>query len=149
MLYLSRHIVRHKPAYYRLLQAVREQDDAVAVWQKWVLYMLAAVEQTAQQTIATVADIKAALMEYKHRIRAEHKFYSQDLINNLFMHPYTKIEFVERDLKVSRLTATKYLEALTASGFVQKVKVGRSNYFINRALNAILTRAEMVEGAQG
>jgi hypothetical protein len=28
------------------------------------------------------------------------------------MHPYTKIEFVQRDLKVSRLTATKYLEAL-------------------------------------
>jgi Fic family protein len=149
VLYLSRHIVRHKPDYYRLLQAVREQDDAVPVWQAWVLYLLAAVEQTAQQTLATVADIKAALMDYKHRIRGEHKFYSQDLINNLFMHPYTKIEFVERDLKVSRLTATKYLDALTASGFVQKVKVGRSNYYINQALNAILTRAEMVEGAQG
>jgi Fic family protein len=149
VLYLSRHIVRHKPDYYRLLQAVREQGDAVPVWQEWVLYMLAAVEQTAQQTIATVADIKAALMDYKHRIRSAHKFYSQDLINNLFMHPYTKIEFVERDLKVSRLTATKYLDALTAGGFVQKVKVGRSNYYINQALNAVLTRPEMLEGAQG
>jgi Fic family protein len=149
VLYLSRYIVRHKPDYYRLLQAVREQNDAVPVWQEWVLYMLAAVEQTAHQTIATVADIKAALMDYKHRIRSAHKFYSQDLINNLFMHPYTKIEFVERDLKVSRLTATKYLDALTAGGFVQKVKVGRSNYYINQALNPILTRAEMVEGAQG
>ena len=149
VLYLSRHIVRHKPDYYRLLQAVREQNDTVPVWQEWVLYMLAAVEQTAQQTLATVADIKAALMDYKHRIRSAHKFYSQDLINNLFMHPYTKIEFVERDLKVSRLTATKYLDALTASGFVQKVKVGRSNYYINQALNTVLTRAEMVEGAQG
>lgn len=149
VLYLSRAIVRHKPAYYRLLQAVREQADAPAVWQEWVLYMLAAVEQTAAQTIVTVTDIKAALLDYKHRIRAAHRFYSQDLINNLFMHPYTKIEFVERDLKVSRLTATKYLDALTAGGFVQKVKVGRSNYYINQALNAILTKAEMVDGAQG
>jgi Fic family protein len=149
VLYLSRAIVRNKPAYYRLLQAVREQADAPAVWQEWVLYMLSAVEQTAAQTIGTVTDIKAALMDYKRRIREDHRFYSQDLINNLFMHPYTKIEFVEHDLEVSRLTATKYLEALTAGGFVQKVKVGRSNYYINRALNAILTRADLVEGAQG
>jgi len=149
VLYLSRHIVRTKPDYYRLLQAVREQADAPAVWQEWVLYMLTAIEQTARQTIGTVTDIKAALLDYKHRIRNDYKFYSQDLINNLFNHPYTKIDFVERDLKVSRLTATRYLDALAAGGFVQKVKLGRSNYYINLALNAILTRAEMVEGAQG
>ena len=80
------------------------------------------------------------MLDTKHRIRAGFKFYSQDLINNLFMHPYTKIEFVERDLKVSRLTATKYLDALARAGFVQKVKVGRSNYYINLGLNSILTR---------
>jgi Fic family protein len=146
VLYLSRHIVRSKPDYYRLLQAVRESADAPALWQEWVLYMLTAVEETAAQAIVTVADIKAALMDYKHRIRGMFKFYSQDLINNLFMHPYTKIEFVERDLKVSRLTAAKYLGALDEAGFVRKVKVGRSNYYINAALSAILTRAEMVDG---
>jgi len=141
VLYLSSAIMRSKPDYYRLLQAVREEADAPALWQDWVLYLLAAVETTASQTIRTVTDIKAALFDYKHRIRAGFKFYSQDLINNLFMHPYTRIEFVERDLKVSRLTATKYLDALAAAGFVQKVKVGRSNYYINVALNAILTAA--------
>jgi Fic family protein len=140
VLYLSSAIVRSKPDYYRLLQAVREEADAPERWQEWVLYLLAAVETTAQQTIRTVSDIKAALFDYKHRIRAGFKFYSQDLINNLFMHPYTRIEFVERDLKVSRLTATKYLEALAGAGFVQKVKVGRSNYYINLALNSVLTR---------
>lgn len=62
------------------------------------------------------------------------------------MHPYTKIEFVERDLKVSRLTATKYLDALAGAGFVQKVKVGRSNYYINVVLNSILTRDALREG---
>lgn len=149
VLYLSRHIVRTKPDYYRLLQAVREQADAPAVWEEWVLYLLTAIEQTAQQTIGTVTDIKAALMDYKHRIRTGYKFYSQDLINNLFTHPYTKIEFVMDDLKVSRITATKYLSSLTEGGFVKKVKVGRSNYYVNLALNAILTRAELVEGAQG
>jgi Fic family protein len=147
VLYLSSQIMRSKPDYYRLLQAVREQADAAAVWQEWVLYMLAAVETTAQQTIRTVTDVKAALLDYKHRIRGGFRFYSQDLINNLFMHPYTKIEFVEHELKVSRLTATKYLDALTGAGFVQKVKVGRSNYYVNVALNGILMRSASDEQA--
>ena len=134
VLYLSSHIVRTKADYYRLLQTVREQD----CWEEWVLYMLEAVEQTATQTIATIHAIKAALFDYKHRIRSGYRFYSQDLINNLFTHPYTKIEFVQRDLSVSRLTAAKYLDALTAAGFLRKQKVGRANYYINLALNAVL-----------
>lgn len=134
VLYLSSHIVRNKADYYRLLQTVRMEDR----WEDWVLYMLEAVEQTATQTIATIQAIKAALLDYKHRIRAGHKFYSQDLINNLFTHPYTKIEFVQRDLQVSRITATKYLDALAAGGFVQKQKMGRSNYYVNIALSEIL-----------
>ena len=134
VLYLSKHIVRTKADYYRLLQTVRDDDT----WEEWVLYMLDAVEQTAAQTLATIHAIKTALFDYKHRIRAQHKFYSQDLINNLFTHPYTKIDFLQRDLQVSRLTATKYLDALAATGFVQKQKVGRSNYYVNQALNQIL-----------
>jgi Fic family protein len=135
VLYLSQHIVRHKADYYRLLQTVRDEDT----WEDWVLYMLDAVEQTAGQTIHTVQAIKTALFDYKQRIRAAYKFYSQDLINNLFMHPYTKIEFVQRDLGVSRITATKYLEALTEGGFVQKQRIGRANYYVNIGLNAVLT----------
>ncbi|MDZ7591249.1 MAG: Fic family protein [Rubrivivax sp.] len=137
VLYLSSYIVRHKPDYYRLLQAVRDADR----WEDWVLYMLAAVEHTAAQGIATIGGIKTALFDYKHRIRASHRFYSQDLINNLFTHPYTKIEHVQRDLQVSRLTAAKYLDALAEGGFVRKLKVGRSNYYVNVALNSVLTSA--------
>ena len=59
--------------YYRLLQTVRDEDT----WEDWVLYLLEAVEQTAGQTIATIQAIKAALLDYKHRIRAGYRFYSQ------------------------------------------------------------------------
>lgn len=134
VLYLSSHIVHNKDAYYQLLQTVRVEDR----WEDWVLYMLEAIEQTAMQTIATIQAIKSALQDYKHRIRKDYKFYSQDLINNLFMHPYTKIEFIQRDLQVSRLTAAKYLDGLIAGGFVEKQKIGRGNYYVNVALNAIL-----------
>ncbi len=139
VLYLSSYIVRHKADYYRLLQAVRDEDR----WEAWVLYMLQAVEHTAAQGIATIGGIKTALFDYKHRIRAAYRFYSQDLINNLFTHPYTKIEHVQRDLQVSRLTASKYLDALADGGFVRKLKVGRSNYYVNVALNAVLLAAPM------
>jgi Fic family protein len=114
---------------------VREDDN----WEEWVLYLLEAVEQTAGQAIATIHAVKTALFDYKHRIRDGYKFYSQDLINNLFTHPYTKIELVQRDLQVSRLTASKYLDALVAGGFVQKQKVGRGNYYVNLALSRILS----------
>jgi Fic family protein len=142
VLYLSRYIVRTKPDYYRLLQSVRENDE----WESWVFYMLTAIEDTASDAIETIQAIRVALMDVKHRIREQYKFYSQDLINNLFTHPYTRIEFIMRDLKVSRLTATKYLDALTTGGFLQKHKKGRNNYYINLALNAILTRDSLLDG---
>jgi Fic family protein len=141
ILYLSRQIVRTKPEYYRLLQAVRTSD----AWEDWVLYMLTAVEQTARQGIATIHAIRDALLDLKHRIRARHKFYSQDLINNLFLHPYTKIDFLKDDLGVSRLTATKYLDLLAADGILEKRRIGRSNYYINTRLYDILTGEGMTD----
>ena len=141
ILYLSRYIVRTKGEYYRLLQDVRDSG----VWEDWILYILRAVDETAVETLATVSAIKAALLDYKRRIRTDHKFYSQTLINNLFSHPYTKIEFVERDLNVSRLTATKYLDALAASGFLRKHRIGRSNFYTNLALFRILTGEDEAE----
>lgn len=35
------------------------------------------------------------------------------------------------DLKVTRQTASKYLEALAECGFVEKHQSGRCNYYIN------------------
>ncbi len=138
VLYLSSYIVRTTADYYRLLQTVRDDDT----WEEWVLYLLEAVEQTAGQTIATINAIKSVLFDYKTRIREQYKFYSQDLINNLFTHPYTKIEFVQRDLQVSRLTATRYLDALVEGSFVQKQKMSRGNYYVNVSLAAILQSAD-------
>jgi Fic family protein len=136
VLYLSRYIVRHKADYYRHLQSVRDSGQ----WEEWVLYILKAVEDTARETIAQVHGIRELMQLAKQRLRGEHpKLYSQDLLNNLFRHPYTKIEFVERDLRVSRQTATKYLDQLGAAGFVRKMKLGRTNFYINEPLFKLLS----------
>lgn len=136
VLYLSRYFIRDKGEYYRQLQAVRESGN----WEPWLLYMLEGVVQTSQQTIHLIKQINRLMQEYKHGIRKElPKVYSQDLINNLFRHPYTKIEFVMNDLRVSRITATKYLQQLVDKGYLRKAKIGRSNYYINDPLFQLLS----------
>ncbi len=130
ILYLSRYIIRHKADYYRLLQRVRDEGD----WGSWIIYMLTAVEQTAIETLHLIIAMKELMMQYKHRIRKEYKFYSQDLLNNLFKHPYTKIEFLQSDLGISRITAANYLNQLAADGFLEKKKMGTANYYINQSL---------------
>lgn len=128
ILYLSRYIIRHKSDYYRLLQKVRDTGD----WEEWILYMLDGVEQTAKETILLIGNIKTLMQDYKRRIRIEFpRMYSQDLLNNLFRHPYTKIEFLMNELMVSRPTATNYIDALVEKGFLEKQKIGRSNFYIN------------------
>jgi len=84
ILYLSRHITRHKGDYYRLLQAVRT-DGA---WEEWLLFMLTAVERTSKTTLGLVERIGDQMRAMKHRMRDEvPKLYSQELLNNLFRPP--------------------------------------------------------------
>jgi Fic family protein len=136
VLYLSRYIVRNKTAYSHHLQTVRDTGE----WAAWVLYILKAVEETSRQTIAQVHGIRELMHSTKHRLRTElPRLYSQDLLNNLFLHPYTKIEFIERDLGVSRPTAVRYLEQLTQASFVKKMKLGRTNFYVNEPLFKLLS----------
>ena len=131
ILYLSREINRTKPQYYRLLQAVREEG----VWDEWVIYMLNAVTVTAKSTLQIVSHIRDLMAEQKKSMREElPKIYSQDLLNNLFRHPYTRIDYVAKELGVGRQAARKYLDKLTEHKLVDKVRSGRNNYYINRKL---------------
>jgi Fic family protein len=135
ILYLSRHITRHKGDYYRLLQAVR--DDGA--WEDWVIFMLDAVAGTAVTTLGLVQGIGEQMLTTKHRMRSElPKLYSQELLNNLFRHPYTRIEYVQRDLGVTRQTAARYLDTLADAGFVEKHRAGRHTYYINTRLVGLL-----------
>jgi Fic family protein len=135
ILYLSRYIVRHKEDYYAGLQAVRD----AGAWEPWILYLLKAVEETARHTISQVHGIRNLMQATKQKLRNElPKIYRQELLNNLFRHPYTKIEFMERDLGVSRITAAKYLSELAAAGVVQKMKLGRTNFYVNEPLFKLL-----------
>ncbi len=136
ILYLSSHIIRNKPDYYRLLQGVRENGD----WESWISYMIRGVENTARETILLIEELKVLIAEMQVVLRTRYKFYSQELLNNLFEHPYTKIEFLVRDLGVSRITAANYLNQLAADGVLRKEKLGTGNYYVNERLFELLSR---------
>lgn len=140
VLYLSRFINRHKTNYYQLLQAVRDEG----AWHEWLLFMLQAVAETAQSTVVLVEGVRVLMAQTKQRLRQDlPKLYSQDLLNNLFRHPYTRIEFVQRDLGVTRQTASKYLKQLVEKNMVQEHARGKHIYFINVPLVQLLTNGEM------
>jgi Fic family protein len=135
VLYLSRYIIKHKNQYYSLLQKVRETGE----WEEWIMYMLDGVEQTANETIILIGNIRRLMQEYKQKIRTElPKLYTQDLLNNLFKYPYTKIEYLQNDLEISRNTAIRYLDALMKKALVKKQKIGRDNFYINEPLFKLL-----------
>ena len=104
------------------------------------MFIIHGIEKTSRETIELIIQIKELMMEYKHKLRDNYKFYSQDLLNNLFKHPYTKIEFIVNDLNVSRITAANYLNKLAEDGILRKERIGTGNYYINKKLFNLLTK---------
>ncbi len=131
------------PIYYHLLPItfitsyLQNTDDARdgGDWEAWILFMLKAVEETSKQTTKLIETIYHLMDDTKVRMENElPKLVSQELIQSLFKHPYTKIEFIEEELKVTRQTASKHLKALADKGFLEMVKQNRTHYYINQAL---------------
>jgi len=128
-LYLSRHIVRTKSDYYRLLRAVTTSAE----WEPWLLYMLTAVETTATWTnlkIRAIRDLMANTAEYV-KIRAP-SAYSRELIEIIFAQPYTRIaHLIERRI-AQRVSASRHLKQLVDIGVLIEEKRGTHKLFINR-----------------
>lgn len=142
ILYLSRYIIQTKSEYYNVLQQVRDKND----WENMILYLLKGIEITSVQTIDLVNRIKFLMNEYKQKLRTElPKKYSQDLLNNLFKNPYTKKEFLAKDLSMTQRTAQNYLDEVSKIGLLEKIKVGNSNYYINIDLIKVLMGEKLLE----
>lgn len=136
ILYLSNYIIKNKPDYYRHLQQIRDDNN----WEEWILFIIRGIEITSKETINLISQIRELMLEYKYKLRDNYKFYSQDLLNNLFKHPYTKIEFIVNDLNVSRITAANYLNKLAEDGILRKERIGTGNYYINERLFNLLAK---------
>ncbi len=137
ILYLSRYIIDHKPAYYRLLLGVTRD----AAWEPWILYMLRGVEETAGWTTAKIAAIRRLTEHTTEFVRsALPKIYSRELVDVIFAQPYCRIAFLERAGIAKRQAASRYLKALAGIGVLREEKSGREKLFIHPKLMALLTR---------
>jgi Fic family protein len=139
VLYLSRYINDRRGDYYRLLLDVTTKG----AWEPWILFMLAAVQDTSMWTVAKIGAIKA-LMEatVRHVATSMPGLYSRELVEIVFTQPYCRIGDLVSAGIGNRNTAAKYLRELTAKGVLQSRKEGREQLFINARFLDLLMRDE-------
>ncbi len=137
ILYLSSFIIQEKEQYYKLLNQLRTNNN----WEEWILYILEGVETTSKNSVVLIENIQLLLEETKLIIKNNlPKIYSKDLLDILFVHPYTKINFLVEDLNITRKTASSYLKQLEKLDILKSVRMGREVYFINMKLFNLLQR---------
>ncbi len=139
ILYLSRHILRTKSDYYRLLGGITENGE----WEAWILYFLHAVETTSRWTTHKIAAVRQLVEHAKEHIR-QHlpKIYSHEFVQVIFEQPYCRIRnLVERDL-AKRQTASVHLKKLCQIGVLQETQAGKEKLFVHPKLLHLMTADE-------
>ena len=137
ILYLSSYIIKHKADYYRLLQEVRTKGS----WEEWIIYMLEGIEQTATKQVQLINDIKELMDNTKEKLKSElPKIYSKDLLEVLFIHPYTKIDMLVDNLELHRDTASKHLKAMEKIGILNSVQIKNTRFYVNVKLFELLQK---------
>jgi Fic family protein len=137
VLYLSRYILEHRADYYRLLRGVTERGE----WEAWLLYMLAAIAETAIWTRAKIAAMRALLEHTTEYVReAQPAIYTRELIEVVFAQPYCRIQnLVAADI-VKRQAASEYLKKLSSIGVLQEEQSGRDKLFVQSKLLRLLAQ---------
>ncbi len=122
ILYMSRYIIQHRSAYYKLLRTVTMDES----WEEWILFMLDAVEQTSLDTIEKV----------KKQLP---KIYTRELVDVLFHQPYCKINFLVSNNIIGRQAAGRYLQQLEEIGVLAGKQMGKETLYINIELYKLLS----------
>lgn len=139
VLYLSRYIIASKNDYYSLLNDVTAHGE----WERWILYLVEAVRQSAQSTtgkIMAIRELQQAFQpEYQHVTPGMRDV---NFVNMLFSQPYCRIGNIVAACGVSRQTASGWLDALVKAGVLDRVHAGRDRLFLNHAYLDLLARAE-------
>ena len=136
VIYLSKPIIEQKRDYYRLLRGVSSQGD----WEPWIIFMLEAVEQASIFSRQRIMEIRALMLDTLEHARKNlpGRVYSKELIELIFMQPYTKGQFLVDAGIAKRQTAADYLKALADAGILKALKMGKEVLYLNEKLYALL-----------
>ena len=136
ILYLSSYIIKNKNKYYKLLQRMRTEND----WKNWIIFMLKATEETSIETYQMINSIINLLNRTLEKCKNElpKTTYSKELIELLFIQPYTKIEFLVKSGIGERRTASKYLKQLEEIGILKSFQLWKETIYVNIDLFELL-----------
>jgi Fic family protein len=137
ILYLSKYIIQHKADYYRLLQKITREQS----WDKWAIYILKGVEETAGWTAAKIEAIRRLSNQTAKFVQQRlPKIYSRELIDLIFELPYCRIENLVKAKIAGRQAASRYLKQLASVGVLEEKPVGREKLFVHPKLMRLLTQ---------
>jgi len=135
VLYLSKYIIVNKDDYYYNLGIVTQRG----LWKPWILYMLEAVEKTAQLTSQLIDSIIAQMEATLTHAKGKIKWYNKEVNELIFSQPYIKPKLIGSQLDVtSRTTLTKYFNELVDAKILSPVKDGKELFYVNDDLIRIL-----------
>ncbi len=141
ILYLSRYIIQHKAAYYRLLQNITVNQD----WAPWIMFILTGVEETCSWTTEKIKSIRELMEHTGEYVQTSlPKTYTWELVEVLFKQPYCRIGNLVDAGIAKRQTASVYLKQLCDIGVLREVKSGRENIFVHPKYIELLTGEENV-----
>jgi Fic family protein len=135
VLFLSGYILEFKPYYYQLFAEVREHNN----WTEWVMFFLGAIEIQAVETTARIKEIKALEAKFMIILKDNFNRINPQTLSNYFFSKafYTQTNMV-KDLGISRISATRYLEIMLEQGHFQTRKLGREKlYFIQKFIEVL------------
>lgn len=135
VLYLSKYIIVNKDDYYYNLGIVTQRGS----WKPWILYMLDAIEKTAELTSRLIDSILAQMDSTLVHAKGSIKWYSKEVNELIFSQPYIKPKLIADQLKItSRTTLTKYFNELVEAKILSPVKDGKELFYMNDDLIRIL-----------
>lgn len=136
ILYLSRYIVQHKNEYY----SSQMQVTLAGNWKDWIIYMLTAVEQTAQWTTAKIAAVRSLIGHTNEYIQLRlPKIYSHQLVHIIFEQPYCRITNLVDGGVAKRQTASEYLKKLCEIGVLREIQAGIEKLFVHPKLTILMS----------
>ncbi|MEQ9405304.1 MAG: Fic family protein [Cyclobacteriaceae bacterium] len=136
ILFLSRYIIDNKNDYYSLLAGVTQRG----LWEKWILFMLKAIEVTANLTFNKINDILASREAIMQAIEEETKIRKpEQLVQMIFTQPLTKVSHLTDAKIYAEGTARNYLNELCELGILEKRTISGHHYYLNLELYRILS----------
>ena len=137
ILFMSKYIIQNKSDYYSGLMGVSQRGD----WKAWILYILDAIEKTANDTYNKINDIvnaRESILDYLNQ-QAKSIRKKEELVNLLFVQPYIKVKTLQEKKLFSEVTAREYLNKLADLKILEKKTIEGHHYYLNTELYRILS----------